>query len=142
MNKYIITDNRYYLTIGETVYVTECINTGMEELLKTTKARSDGKPLWIRGDMCIKDTHCSKAAHCTKDTPNKDTPNKDIERVICIPDSGGHTLDLQRVQYISPLEKGSYKVTLVSGWDLPLTDKVYSRQTLIEKWKALQNKSL
>ena len=112
MNKYIITDNRcyeYYLTIGETAYVTERINTGMEELLKTTKARSDGKPLWIRGDMCIKDTHCIKAAHCTKDTPNKD-----IERVICIPDSGGHTLDLQRVQYISPLEKGSYKVTLVS----------------------------
>lgn len=133
MNKYIITDNRCYesyLTIGETVYVTERINTGMEELLKTTKARSNGKPLWIRGDMCI------------KDTPNKDTPNKEIERVICIPDSGGHTLDLQRVQYISPLEKGSYKVTLVSGWDLPLTDKVYSRQTLIEKWKALQNKSL
>lgn len=139
MNKYIITDNRcyeYYLTIGETVYVTERINTGMEELLKTAKTRSDGKPLWIRRDMC------SKAAHCTKDTPNKDTPNKEIERVICIPDSGGHTLDLQRVQYISPLEKGSYKVTLVSGWDLPLTDKVYSRQTLIEKWKALQNKSL
>lgn len=128
MNKYIITDNRcyeYHLTIGETVYVTERINTGMEELLKTTKTRSDGKPLWIRGDMCT-----------------KDTPNKEIERVICIPDSGGHTLDLQRVQYISPLEKGSYKVTLVSGWDLPLTDKVYSRQTLIEKWKALQNKSL
>ena len=128
MNKYIITDNRcyeYYLTIGETVCVTERINTGMEELLKTTKARSNGKPLWIRGDMCT-----------------KDTTNKEIERVICIPDSGGHTLDLQRVQYISPLEKGSYKVTLVSGWDLPLTDKVYSRQTLIEKWKALQNKSL
>ena len=125
MNKYIITDNRSYesyLTIGETVYVTERITTGMEE---TTKARSDGKPLWIRGDMCT-----------------KDTPSKDTERVICIPDSGGHTLDLQRVQYISPLENGSYKVTLVSGWDLPLTDKVYSRQTLIEKWKALQNKSL
>jgi NAD-dependent dihydropyrimidine dehydrogenase PreA subunit len=131
MNKYIITDNRCYesyLTIGETVYVTERINTGMEELLKTTKARSDGKPLWIRGDMCIKDTHCI----------NEST----IERVICIPDSGGHTLDLQRVQYISPLENGGYKVTLVSGWDLPLTDEVYSRQMLIEKWKALQNKSL
>ena len=102
MNKYIITDNRCYesyLTIGETVYVTERITTGMEE---TIKARSDGKPLWIMGDMCI------------KDTPNKDTPNKEIERVICIPDSGGHTLDLQRVQYVSPLENGSYKVTLVS----------------------------
>ena len=139
MNKYIITDNRYYLTIGETVYVTERIATGMEE---TTKARSDGKPLWIRGDMCSFAALCVKDPQCTKDTPNKDTPNKEIERVICIPDSGGHTLDLQRVQYISPLEKGSYKVTLVSGWDLPLTDKVYSRQTLIEKWKALQNKSL
>lgn len=55
--------------------------------------------------MCIKDTHCTK---------DKET-NK-IERVICIPDSGGHTLDLQRVQYISPLEKGGYKVTLVSGY--------------------------
>jgi len=138
MNKYIITDNRCYescLTIGETVYVTERIDTGMEELLKTTKARSDGKPLWIRGDMCIKATHCIKDNPCIKDNSTR------IERVICIPDSGGHTLDLQRVQYISPLEKGSYKVTLVSGWDLPLTDKVYSRQTLIEKWKALQNKS-
>ncbi len=130
MNKYIITDNRgyeSYLKVGEVVCVIGRITTGMEE---TTKARSDGKPLWIMGDTCI------------KDTPNKDTPNKEIERVICIPDSGGHTLDLQRVQYISPLENGSYKVTLVSGWDLPLTDKVYSRQTLIEKWKALQNKSL
>ena len=139
MNKYIITDNKCYescLTIGEAVYVTERIDTGMEELLKTTKARSDGKPLWIRGDMCIKDTHCIKDNPCIKDNSTR------IERVICIPDSGGHTLDLQRVQYISPLEKGSYKVTLVSGWDLPLTDKVYSRQTLIEKWKALQNKSL
>lgn len=139
MNKYIITDNRCYesyLTIGETVYVTERITTGMEELLKTTKTRSDGKPLWIRGDMCSKAAHCTKDTHCIKDNPTI------IERVICIPDSGGHTLDLQRVQYISPLEKGSYKVTLVSGWDLPLTDKVYSRQTLIEKWKALQNKSL
>lgn len=83
----------------------------------------------LGGDMCIKETQNP----CAIDSV--------IERVICIPDSGGHTLDLQRVQYISPLEKGGYKVTLVSGWDLPLTDEVYSRQTLIEKWKALQNKN-
>jgi len=139
MNKYIITDNRCYesyLSVGEIVYVTERIDTGVGELLKTTKARTDGKPLWIIGDMCIKHTHC------IKETQNPCTIDSAIERVICIPDSGGHTLDLQRVQYISPLEKGSYKVTLVSGWDLPLTDEVYSRQTLIEKWKALQNKTL
>ena len=142
MNKYIITDNRCYesyLSVGEIVYVTERIDTGVGELLKTTKARTDGKPLWIIGDMCIKEAHCIKHTHCIKETQCIKEPA--IERVICIPDSGGHTLDLQRVQYISPLEKGSYKVTLVSGWDLPLTDEVYSRQTLIEKWKALQNKN-
>ena len=136
MNKYIITDNRCYesyLSVGEIVYITERIDTGVGELLKTTKARTDGKPLWIIGDMCIKHTHCIKETQCIKEPA--------IERVICIPDSGGHTLDLQRVQYISPLEKGVYKVTLVSGWDLPLTDEVYSRQTLIDKWKALQNKT-
>lgn len=130
MNKYIITDNRgyeSYFKLCETICVTERIDTGKQELLKTTKKDNDGAFLWVRGDMCVKETLFSESA---------------VERVICIPDSGGHTLDLQRVQYISPLENGGYKVTLVSGWDLPLTDEVYSRQTLIEKWKALQNKSL
>lgn len=63
-----------------------------------------------------------------------------IERIICIPDESGHIVDLQRVQYISPLDKGSYKVTLVSGWEMPLTDEVYSREKLIGLWRALQNK--
>jgi hypothetical protein len=62
------------------------------------------------------------------------------ERIICIPDENGHIVDLQRVQYISPLEDGSYKVTLVSGWEMPLTDKLYSREKLIGQWKGLQNK--
>ena len=62
------------------------------------------------------------------------------ERIICIPDENGHIVDLQRVQYISPLDKGSYKVTLVSGWEMPLTDEVYSREKLIGLWRALQNK--
>lgn len=63
-----------------------------------------------------------------------------IQRIICIPDENGHIVDLQRVQYISPLDKGSYKVTLVSGWEMPLTDEVYSREKLIGLWRALQNK--
>ena len=131
--QYKITDNRgyeEYLSNGVIVEVIERIRVEQDELLKTRIIMKDGNPLWIRGDMCTK-VFVTDAVNSTV-----------IERVICIPDSGGHTLDLQRVQYISPLEKGSYKVTLVSGWDLPLTDKVYSRQTLIEKWKALQNKSL
>ena len=62
------------------------------------------------------------------------------ERIICIPDENGHIVDLQRVQYISPVDKGSYKVTLVSGWEMPLTEEVYSREKLIGLWRALQNK--
>lgn len=63
-----------------------------------------------------------------------------IQRIICIPDENGHIVDLQRVQYISPVDKGSYKVTLVSGWEMPLTDKLYSREKLIGLWRGLQNK--
>ena len=63
-----------------------------------------------------------------------------VQRIICIPDENGHIVDLQRVQYISPLEDGSYKVTLVSGWQMPLTDKLYSREKLIGLWRMLQNK--
>ena len=63
-----------------------------------------------------------------------------VERIICIPDENGHIVDLQRVQYISPVDKGSYKVTLVSGWEMPLTDRLYSRENLIGLWRMLQNK--
>ncbi len=63
-----------------------------------------------------------------------------VQRIICIPDEDGHIVDLQRVQYISPIDKGSYKVTLVSGWEMKLTDKLYSREKLIGLWRALQNK--
>jgi len=66
------------------------------------------------------------------------------ERIICIPDENGHIVDLQRVQYISPLddkkEDKPYSVTLVSGWEMKLTDKLYSREKLIGLWKGLQNK--
>jgi hypothetical protein len=63
-----------------------------------------------------------------------------VQRIICIPDENGHVVDLQRIQYISPIDKGSYKVTLVSGWEMPLTDEVYSREKLVGQWKGLQNK--
>lgn len=63
-----------------------------------------------------------------------------IQRIICIPDESGHIVDLQRVQYISPLENECYSVTLVSGWEMKLTDKLYSRERLIGLWMGLQNK--
>jgi hypothetical protein len=67
-----------------------------------------------------------------------------IQRIICIPDENGHVVDLQRVQYISPLddkkEGKPYSVTLVSGWEMKLTDRLYSREKLVGQWKMLQNK--
>lgn len=67
-----------------------------------------------------------------------------VQRIICIPDENGHIVDLQRVQYISPLddkkEGKPYSVTLVSGWEMKLTDDVYSREKLIGLWRMLQNK--
>lgn len=67
-----------------------------------------------------------------------------VQRIICIPDEDGHIVDLQRVQYISPLddkkEDKPYSVTLVSGWEMKLTDKLYSREKLIGLWRMLQNK--
>lgn len=63
-----------------------------------------------------------------------------VQRIICIPDESGHIVDLQRVQYISPLENECYSVTLVSGWEMKLTDKLYSREKLIGLWRMLQNK--
>jgi len=63
-----------------------------------------------------------------------------VERIICIPNENGHVVDLQRVQYVSPLDDGSYTVTLVSGWEIKLRDEVYSREKLIRQWKMLQNR--
>lgn len=141
MNKYIITDNRCYesyLTIGEAVYVTERIDTGMVELLKTTKTRSDGKPLWIRGDMCTKDTHCIK----DKAIQNLPHIKPQVENIIEIPypSDNSHGIDLYRVQYISPLVNGSYELTM--GWmeSVKLTQEIYPRVKIMQQWKAVRNK--
>ena len=94
--------------------------------------------LWVNKSRC-------SDVECTVDvTPRYkiDIPDLKpiVQRIICIPDENGHIVDLQRVQYISPLEDGSYKVTLVSGWEMKLTDKLYSREKLIGLWRMLQNK--
>lgn len=74
------------------------------------------------------------------ETPSLPYVKPTIERIICIPNENGHVVDLQRVQYISPLDEGCYSVTLVSGWEIKLTDNLYSREKLVGQWKGLQNK--
>ena len=104
------------------------VNTPYHEGLWVSKERVEGVSGKIKAGQAVSLPPMLKQ--------NIDT----VQRIICIPDESGHIVDLQRVQYISPLEDGSYKVTLVSGWQMPLTDKLYSREKLIGLWRALQNK--
>ena len=96
--------------------------------------------LWVNKSRCSDVNGKIKAGRVVSLPPMLKQNIGTVQRIICIPDESGHIVDLQRVQYISPLEDGSYKVTLVSGWQMPLTDKLYSREKLIGLWRALQNK--
>jgi hypothetical protein len=99
--------------------------------------------LWVNKSRCSDITSDMDSGYPFSVKHTIDLPSmlkQPIQRIICIPDEGGHIVDLQRVQYISPVDNGSYKVTLVSGWEMPLTDKLYSRENLIGLWRALQNK--
>ena len=104
------------------------VNTPYQEGLWVSKERVEG----VNGKI--------KAGRVVSLPPMLKQNIDTVQRIICIPDENGHIVDLQRVQYISPLEDGSYKVTLVSGWEMKLTDKLYSREKLIGLWRALQNK--
>ena len=96
--------------------------------------------LWVNKSRCSDVNGKIKAGRVVSLPPMLKQNIDTVQRIICIPDEGGHIVDLQRVQYISPLEDGSYKVTLVSGWEMKLTDKLYSREKLIGQWGVLQNK--
>ena len=96
--------------------------------------------LWVNKSRCSDVNGKIKAGRAVSLPPMLKQNIDTVQRIICIPDENGHIVDLQRVQYISPIDKGSYKVTLVSGWEMPLTDNLYSREKLIGLWKGLQNK--
>ena len=114
------------------------VNTPYQEGLWVNKSRCGDITNDITSDMDSGYPFSGVELKHTIDLPSM--LKQPIQRIICIPDESGHIVDLQRVQYISPLEDGSYKVTLVSGWEIKLTDKLYSREKLIGLWRALQNK--
>lgn len=114
------------------------VNTPYREGLWVNKSRCGDITNDITSDMDSGYPFHGVELKHTIDLPNM--LKQPIQRIICIPDENGHVVDLQRVQYISPLEDGSYKVTLVSGWEMKLTDKLYSREKLIGLWRMLQNK--
>lgn len=65
-----------------------------------------------------------------------------IENIVEIPfpSDTSHGIDLYRVQYISPLDGGSYELTM--GWmeKVKLTEKIYPRAKIMAQWKAVRNK--
>lgn len=114
------------------------VNTPYQEGLWVSKSRCGDITNDITSDMDSGYHFSGVELKHTIDLPSM--LKQPIQRIICIPDENGHIVDLQRVQYISPLEDGGYKVTLVSGWEMKLTDEVYSREKLIGLWRGLQNK--
>lgn len=121
------------LTLGKQYDVEgECIGDFFDYYLLLC---DDGKQHWVEKYRVADSSDVIKF-----ETPSLPHVKPTIERIICIPNENGHVVDLQRVQYISPLADGCYSVTLVSGWEIKLTDKLYSRENLIGLWRMLQNK--
>ena len=148
--KYVrIVDNtslESYLVKGDVYGVIEERRGDLYDYYKLDVNTPYQEGLWVNKSRCSDITSDMNSGHTFSGVELKhtiDLPSmlkQPIQRIICIPDESGHIVDLQRVQYISPLEDGSYKVTLVSGWEIKLTDKLYSREKLIGLWRALQNK--
>lgn len=48
----------------------------------------------------------------------------------------GHDIGLKRVQCVSPVNTaGTYRITLVSGWELPIDHAVYPREEFVREWR-------
>ncbi len=121
------------LTLGKQYDVEgECIGDFFDYYLLLC---DDGKQHWVEKYRVADSNDVIKF-----ETPSLPYVKPTIERIICIPNENGHVVDLQRVQYVSPLADGCYSVTLVSGWEIKLTDKLYSREKLVGQWRMLQNK--
>ena len=142
--KYVrIVDNtslENYLVQGDVYGVVEETTGDLFHYYKLDVNTPYQEGLWVNKSRCSDVNGKIKAGQAVSLPPMLKQNIDTVQRIICIPDENGHIVDLQRVQYISPLEDGSYKVTLVSGWQMPLTDKLYSREKLIGLWRALQNK--
>jgi len=56
--------------------------------------------------------------------------------MVRIYEINGYAVDLRRVQCISPVEKGSYSITLVSGWEIKaVPNDTQPRDELVKAWK-------
>ena len=105
------------------------VNTPYQEGLWVNKSRVEFASFYTKP----RPTH-------TIDLPSMLKPT--VENIIEIPfpSDTSHGIDLYRVQYISPLDKGCYELTM--GWmeKVKLTEEIYPRAKMMAQWKAVRNK--
>lgn len=67
-------------------------------------------------------------------------PDKHFVKPVRYIETNQHLIDLRRVQCVSAVDnKGRYHVTLVSGVDFPVDDKLYPRDTFVHQLVAYGN---
>jgi len=112
------------------------VNTPYQEGLWVNKSRCSD----ITSDMDSGYPFSSVELKQTIDLPSMLKPT--VENIIEIPfpSDTSHGIDLYRVQYISPLDKGCYELTM--GWmeKVKLTEEIYPRAKMMAQWKAVRNK--
>lgn len=100
----------------------------------------DGKQHWVEKYRVVLGSDVFKFETPTPLNPPYVRPP--IENIIEIPfpSDTSHGIDLYRVQYISPLDKGCYELTM--GWmeKVKLTEDIYPRAKMMAQWKAVRNK--
>lgn len=52
----------------------------------------------------------------------------------------GHDISLRRVQCVSPVSMGNYRVTLVSGWELVVGAEEMPREQFVALWRRAEAK--
>ena len=50
----------------------------------------------------------------------------------------GHDISLRRVQCVSPVIMGNYRATLVSGWELVISDAEMPRADFVALWRMAE----
>ena len=146
--KYVrIVDNtslESYLVQGDVYGVVEETTGDLFHYYKLDVNTPYQEGLWVNKSRCC-DMPVGYPFHDVEFKPVVDLQSMSkstVENIIEIPfpSDTSHGVDLYRVQYISPLDKGCYELTM--GWmeKVKLTEEIYPRAKMMAQWKAVRNK--
>lgn len=146
--KYVrIVDNtslESYLVQGDVYGVVEETSGDLFDFYRLDVDTPYQESLWVNKSRCS-DMPVGYPFHDVEFKPVVDLQSMSkstVENIIEIPfpSDTSHGIDLYRVQYISPLDKGCYELTM--GWmeKVKLTEDIYPRAKMMAQWKAVRNK--